>query len=311
MNLRQLKYFVSVVETGSMTRAAEQLHVAQTALGMQIRQIEEDLGVALLVRHSRGVEPTKAGRLLHERAGAILKLVDQTRRDVRSCEREESETIRLGITPALMLTLGTELAVTVRNHLPQLFLSMAEAMSHVLVEMLARQEVDFILCYDVPDRPGFSRTALLQDDLVLATLPGPRLSRQPIAFVDVLDETLAMPEAGDSVRAVVARTANELGLELNVAYEVRSIAAMKNLVARGAASSVLPYFSVVEEVKAGTIDARPIVTPSLRRTLFLASSAKSGTFRTEAGFTGAVRSALEGLVEVLGPLAHPLWVRTA
>ena len=311
MNLRQLKYFVSVVQTGSMTRAAEQLHVAQTALGMQIRQIEEDLGVALLVRHSRGVEPTKAGRLLHERAGAILKLVDQTRREVRSCEREESETIRLGITPALMLTLGTELAVTVRNHLPQLFLSMAEAMSHVLVEMLARHEVDFILCYDVPDRPGFSRTALLQDDLVLATLPGPRLSRQPIAFVDVLDETLAMPEAGDAVRAVVARTAHELGLELKVEYEVRSIAAMKNLVARGAASSVLPYFSVAEEVKTGMIDARPIVTPSLRRTLFLASSTKSGPFRTEVGFTGAVRSALEGLVEVLGPLAHPLWVRTA
>jgi DNA-binding transcriptional LysR family regulator len=65
MNLRQLKYFVTVVEAGNMTRAAEQLHVAQTALGMQIRQMEEDLGVALLVRHSRGVEPTKAGSLLH------------------------------------------------------------------------------------------------------------------------------------------------------------------------------------------------------------------------------------------------------
>jgi hypothetical protein len=68
MNLRQLKYFVSVVEAGNMTRAAEQLHVAQTALGMQIRQIEEDLGVALLVRHSRGVEPTEAGSFLHGRA---------------------------------------------------------------------------------------------------------------------------------------------------------------------------------------------------------------------------------------------------
>ena len=68
MNLRQLKYFVGVVEAGNMTRAAEQLHVAQTALGMQIRQLEEDLGVALLVRHSRGVEPTKAGALLLARA---------------------------------------------------------------------------------------------------------------------------------------------------------------------------------------------------------------------------------------------------
>jgi LysR family transcriptional regulator, nitrogen assimilation regulatory protein len=311
MNLRQLRYFVRVVETGSMTRAAEQLHVAQTALGMQIRQIEEDLGVSLLARHSRGVEPTKAGRLLHERANAILKMVEQARRDVAACECEESETIRLGITPALMLSIGTELTVTVRQQLPQVFLSMAEAMSHVLIDMLARQEVDFILCYDVPDRPNLVRTALLQDDLVLASLPGPRQAGEPVAFVDMLDDTLAMPEAGDTVRAVVARTAQELGLEFTVAYELRSVAAMKNLVMRGAASSVLPYFSIAEEVKAGKIDARPIVTPALRRTLFLAYAKSAGPFRNEAGLTGAVRSSLTGLLEVLGPLAQPLWSRTA
>jgi LysR family nitrogen assimilation transcriptional regulator len=63
---------------------------------MQIRQLEEDLGVALLVRHSRGVEPTKAGRLLHTRAISILKEVDEARKDVRACEREDSETTGLG-----------------------------------------------------------------------------------------------------------------------------------------------------------------------------------------------------------------------
>ena len=103
VNLRQLKYFVAIVEAGNMTRAAEQLRVAQTALGMQIRQLEEDLGVALLTRHSRGVEPTKAGKLLHARALTILKLTEETRKDVSACEREESESIRLGNTPALML----------------------------------------------------------------------------------------------------------------------------------------------------------------------------------------------------------------
>ena len=82
MNFRQLRYFLSVVETGNMTRAADQLHVAQTALGMQIKQLEESLGVALLVRHSRGVEPTAAGTLLRDRAIEILKLVEQTRREV-------------------------------------------------------------------------------------------------------------------------------------------------------------------------------------------------------------------------------------
>ena len=120
-----------------------------------------------------------------------------------------------------------------------------------------------------------------------------------------------MPEVGDTVRTVATRTARDLGFELKVTYEVPSISAMKSLVARGAASSILPYFSVIDEVKAGVLDARPIVTPSLRRTLFLASSKQCGPFRHEAGLTGAVRTSLTRLLDELGPLAQPLWVRTA
>jgi LysR family nitrogen assimilation transcriptional regulator len=310
MNLRQLKYFVGVVEAGNMTRAAEQLHVAQTALGMQIRQLEEDLGVALLVRHSRGVEPTKAGSVLHVRALAILKEVEEARRDVRACERDDSEAIRLGITPALMLVCGTEIAMAVREQLPNVFLSIVEAMSHVLIETLARAETDFILCYDVPDLPQFSRTALLQDDLVLVTPPREG-NEKPISFVDALDESIAMPEEGDSIRTVVTRTARDLGLELKVAYEVRSISAMKSLVMRGATSAILPLFAVLEEVSAGKLDARPIILPPIKRTLFLASSKQRGPFKNEPGLTRAVRSSLTGLLDALGPLAQPLWVRTA
>ena len=153
MNLRQLRYFLSVVDTGNMTRAAEHLNVAQTALGMQIKQLEESLGVTLLVRHSRGVEPTKAGNCLRERAIEILKLVEQTRNDVSGGTSGNTETIRLGITPALMLIVGTEIALTARERLPQVSLSLVEAMSHVLAETLTRGETDFILCYDVPDLP--------------------------------------------------------------------------------------------------------------------------------------------------------------
>jgi len=310
MNLRQLKYFVGVLEAGNMTRAADHLHVAQTALGMQIRQLEEDLGVALLMRHSRGVEPTKAGSLLYARALAILKEVEETRKDVRACEREESEAIRLGITPALMLVCGTEIAMTVREQLPNVFLSIVEAMSHVLTETLARGEADFILCYDVPNLPQFARTALLQDDLVLVTPPRGG-SGTAIPFVEALEENIAMPEEGDSVRTVAARTARDLGLELKVSYEVRSISAIKSLVMRGAASAILPYFAALDEVRAGKLDARPITMPALKRTLFLASSKQHGPFKNEAGLTGAVRSSLTGLLDALGPLAQPLWVRTA
>jgi LysR family nitrogen assimilation transcriptional regulator len=209
-----------------------------------------------------------------------------------------------------MLICGTEIALAVREQLPHVFLSIVEAMSHVLTDTLSRGEVDIILCYDVPDLPQFSRTALLQDDLVLVTAPT-RDNGRPIAFVDALEDSLAMPEEGDSVRTVVTRTARELGLELKVAYEVRSISAMKNLVMRGAASAILPYFAAIDEVRTGKLDARPITMPALKRTLFLASSKQRGPFKNEAGLTGAVRSSLTGLLDTLGPLAQPLWVRTA
>ena len=145
--------------------------------------------------------------------------------------------------------------------------------------------------------------------VVLVTLPGPNTG-EPIAFADALEESLAMPEEGDTVRSAVTRAARELGLELKIAYEVRSISAMKSLVGRGAAASILPFASVIQEVRAGKLDARPIVTPAIRRTLFLASSTQRGPFRNEAALAGAVRTSMQGLVEALGPLAHPLWVRT-
>jgi LysR family nitrogen assimilation transcriptional regulator len=310
MNLRQLKYFVSVVDAGSMTRAAEELHVAQTALGMQIRQIEEDLGVALLVRHSRGVEPTEAGSFLYGRALAILKLVEETRAEVSAYNREDRETIRFGINSALMAITGTEIALTVRDHFPQVFLSMVEEFSHVLIEMLIHQEIDFILCYDVPDLPQLSRIPLLQEDFVLITPPSARKGNA-ITFAECLEHSLALPEAGSAVRNSIARLARELGLELKIAYEVRSDSAMKSLVSRGVASCIIPYALVIDEVHAGKLDAHPIVTPPVRHTLFLASSRQRSPFRSEAGLTGAVRSSLRGYLEVLGPLAEPLWVQTA
>lgn len=305
MNLRQLRYFLSVVDSGNITRAAEQLNVAQTALGMQIKQLEESLGVALLVRHSRGVELTKAGTLLRERAIEILKLVEQTRKDVSGGADNMAESIRLGITPALMLIIGTEIVLTAREQLPLVSLSLVEAMSHVLTETLARGETDLILCYDVPDLPQFSRIPIFQDDLVLVTLPRKPI-RQPIPFAEVLDRDLAMPEEGDTVRNAVAKAARDAGKELRIAYEVRSIFAMKSLVSRGAAASVLPYFSVIDEVRDGKLDARQIVNPSIRRTLYLTTSPQRAPFRNVDGLVRAIRSSLAIVTDALGPLAHPL-----
>ncbi len=302
MNLRQLRYFVQVIDSGNITRAAERLNVAQTALGAQIKQLEDHLKTTLLERHSRGVQPTVAGSLLYTRALEILSLVETTEKELIRLQRSQSEPVRLGVTPALMLAAGHEIALNA--HTACLEISFVEGMSHVLTRWLDDGQVDFALCYDVPDLPQFSRTPLLQDDLVLAT-PANGFNGVEITLAEALTRPLAMPEAGDSVRTVVFKAASALGMEPNIQYEIRSISGMKSLVQRGVASSVLPQFSILEEAAKGDMDCRPLVKPSLRRTLFLARL-KKRRFQCEPQLTECVWTSLAGMVESMGPLAHPL-----
>jgi LysR family nitrogen assimilation transcriptional regulator len=102
-----------------------------------------------------------------------------------------------------------------------------------------------------------------------------------------------------------------MGLELTVTYEVRSISAMKNLALKGMAGSVLPFASVSEEVRSGQLDARPIAMPPIRRTLYLVSPSQGPELRSDAAVTVAVRESVAILLELLGPLAHPLWIRAS
>lgn len=155
-----------------------------------------------------------------------------------------------------------------------------------------------------------NHTALLQDDLVLVTPPGPRKG-EPIAFVDALDETLAMPEQGDTVRTVASRTAHDLRPRPRPEGHLRGAIDLGHEEPAGARRRLEhPAVFVGDRgVRAGTLSARPMVIPALRRTLFLASSEQRGPFKNEAGLTGAVRQSLTGLLDAFGPLAHPLWAR--
>ena len=228
MNFRQLNYFVRVIDAGNITRAAEQLNVAQPALGMQIKQLEEELGVALLVRHSRGIEPTAVGATLYDRAIAILRLIDEARQEITASGGRAVEPLRFGMTPSLMQIVGAELALQMGESAPDVLLSLSEEISHLLIDTLHRGELDMILAYEVPDEAGYWKRALYQEDLVLVTSSAAQKG-VPISFAQVLEQTLVLPEPRDSVRALVDQKARELGLELKVGHEIRSIPGLKTM----------------------------------------------------------------------------------
>ncbi len=267
--------------------------------------LEQELGSPLLVRHSRGIEPTAAGALLFDRARDILALVERTGRDVAALAGGVAETIRLGITPSLMQIIGPEIALQGRARLPGVTLRITEEMSHRLVAALQAAELDMALAYEVPARPGLRRLALYQEDLVLVARPGPE-DGTPVTLAAALAQGLAMPEPGDSVRDLVARRAAEVPLPLTVTHEMRSIAGIRSLIERGEAAGILPYGTVLDAVRAGRLGVRPVVAPVLRRTLHLAVQGPRGRLRAEAALTAILRDALGLLAEAMGPLGHRL-----
>lgn len=303
ISLRQLRYFAKVVETGTITRASAQLNLAQTALGLQIRNLEKSLGVELLLRHSRGISPTEAGRLLYERALEIMRLVEETRRDVTSLGGARKETVTLGVTPSILRLIGSELIVAAREQLPNISLHLVEELSFVLIAALERQELDFALAYEVTDRPGLERIALIEERLLFVTAAGPQAGTGPIPFKDAIVTELALASSRDVVWQLVHAAAERLSLPVNIAFDVQSVQAIKTLVAQGVATSIMPYGVAAEEIRQGSIAGRPVESPTLTRTLFLTRHTQTRHLADEAAFLAFLSDITLRLKEQIGPLA--------
>jgi LysR family nitrogen assimilation transcriptional regulator len=303
INLRQLRYFIKVIEAGNITRASEQLLVAQPALGLQIRLLERDLGVALLVRHSRGVAATAAGRLLYERATGIVQSVEETRRAVMALDASQCETVVLGLTPSIMNQVGPDLLIDARDQAPNVFISLVEEMSFALVEALERGEVDLALAYDVPERQSLYRRPLLAEEVLFVTAPGGPAAAT-IAFAEALRHDLVLAGERDPVRRTVQMEAERRALPIKVSFEAQSISVMKSVVARGHAASFMPYGSAIDELRNGTLVARRVTDPTIRRTLYMVRPSKHSPFQQEDAIQGVLGRAQQRLVASLGTLVE-------
>lgn len=267
INLRQLIYFRKALATGNITRAARELNVAQTALGIQIRNLEEELGVKLLERHSRGVAATSGGELLDRYAQDILSLVEEARQAVRKSAGSRSVPLSMGLTPSIMRLVGDDILIDLGKTIPNVSLRMVEEFSFVLMRLLERGELDCALTFAPDQDQRYERWALLEEDLFFLTAPETTPDEETITFREVLDGDLALTGRQDSVFRLVSGMARQLGTDLNVAYEVQSIRAVKNLVAKGVAATVMPYGAAEGELRSGALRARLIVSPSVVRTL--------------------------------------------
>ena len=204
MDLRQLKYFVQIAESGNFSRAAEVLRVAQPSLSQQMRNLEDELGVALLARHARGVTPTELGQQLCDHARRILLEVDRAKEALRSRSANPSGRVSVGLPTSACRGLSLSLFQALAERQPNITLHLVEAMTGYLDELIQAGRLDVALLYDHKAFEHVAWTEMMVEDLMLFVPPASALARDAaVPFKSLFRLPLVLPGRPNVLRTVV------------------------------------------------------------------------------------------------------------
>jgi LysR family nitrogen assimilation transcriptional regulator len=303
MEVRQLRYFVRIIELRSVSRAAEVLHIAQPALGLSVRKLEDELHTQLLIRHSRGVEPTPAGKLLYNEAIAILHKVEETKQAIRDFSGPARGLVHIAVTPSTHPRIPIELIRRSAVALPNIQIEVREATHATMLDWIRAERVDFGLSYLADERPDDIRIEdLTREYAMFVQAPSEKRTPKTISFAEVCQHPLVMPGLPHYFRNAVQATAEREGLEAQVRYEIGSMGTILEMVERNIACSILPYGAVARHVSDGRISARTIVNPELHITLSLLHSPRRALSKAHVMLRAFLAEILasEGLPHVAG-----------
>jgi LysR family nitrogen assimilation transcriptional regulator len=309
VDVRQLRYLVRIIELRSFTKAAAALGIAQPALGTHIRKLEEELGTRLMVRHSRGIEPTEAGMLLTERAAKILAMIDDTRQLLSNFSEPPRGTVKIGLTPSTSAVLAAPLVEHCAADLPAVRVNVVEGLSELLSEWVQANRIDMGLIYHLQEqRHGLAVEPLVCEDLHFIQCPATGNDNSAeIGFAEMCGNALIMPSPPHGLRRMVDDVARDRGIELDVPFEMQSVATMIDLVQRKIAGCILPLSAVARQVAEGRMIARRIVEPRITRTMSLIYP----TQRPLSKAAGRLRSLITDLVPRLAASRAIGWYEIA
>ena len=274
MNLRRLRYFVKIVDIGSLTQSADVLHIAQPALSQQIATLEGEFRQQLLVRTKRGVTPTEAGQILYRHAQIILRQLEQAKSDVNNAGQSLSGQVSVGLAPGTAASaLALPLLKTIRARHPSILLYLNENFGTTLSELVMNGRMDMAVLYAGKNVVhGLSYQPLLMEQLFLvAPQVLPSLPEQ-IALSEVGGFELLLPRPYNYLRKYVDEAFSTLTMNAKVVAEIESVATLNAAVAAGLGATILPESAA--RAMAISIQAQlcRIVSPAIEMPLALCKS---------------------------------------
>ncbi|UMR32099.1 LysR substrate-binding domain-containing protein [Massilia sp. MB5] len=273
MEIRQLRYFVAIVDHGSLSRAALVLHVAQPALTQQLRHLEEELGVQLLHRSAQGVLSTDAGKVFYDHAQAILKQVADAKQAVTHSARP-SGSVTLGLPHSISGALALPLLMAAQRHYPDVTLQLTEELTGNLAEQLKSGRVNLAVLFDDGQLTPFATTPLAEEELAyICRADGADFKLDAsVTLAQALGTKLILPGLQHGVRPRIEAVARAAGLHTGDVIEINSIAILKSAILAGMGATILPVAPVLDEIERGSMRVHSIHHPAISRTAMLCTS---------------------------------------
>jgi LysR family nitrogen assimilation transcriptional regulator len=268
MDLKQLKALVTVVETGSVTRAAELLHLVQPAVTRQIHALEHELGVLLFERTRQGMRPTEAGTTLAERARRALTELDRARAELSPVPGMVTGLVSIGLLESTAEMLAQPLAAAVLREHPGIELRLLTAYSGHLQQWLDDGDLDLSLLYNLTSTPSLNVRPLVREKLWVVAPAGAGLdARRPVALAVAAEHPLVLPAPGHALRVLIDRAVAQAEVTAAIAVQTNSMSLQKQLVAGGHGWTILPGAGIAADVAKGTLSAAPLAAPEVFRSI--------------------------------------------
>ncbi len=273
MEIKQLRTFLAVAACGSVTRAAEKLHIVQPALSRQIQMLEDDLGTPLFQRMGHGMQLTEAGHLLVVRAKKALQELELAKQEISASPESITGTVVVGLLPSVSDLLAGKLIQSLKIQYPKLSIRILVGYVGYLQEWLAKDEVDIALLYAHQASPSIEITPLLNEKLYVVGPSSANLRLdQPISLKDLKKHSFIMPTHPHGLRILLDHACGVSGVELNITAETNSMDTQKSLVAAGVGFTILPGVVLFDDIQQNKLSAAPIIDPEINRQISLALS---------------------------------------
>lgn len=274
MNFRRLQYFVKIVDIGSLTQAADVLHVAQPALSQQLATLEGEVRQQLLVRTKRGVVPTEAGKVLYRHAQLILRQCEQARIEMKAAAKELSGAVAVGLAPGTAAAgLAMPLLRTVSARHPGVLLYLNETYGSTLSELVMNGRMDLAVLYGGKVAVhGLAFLPLLREQLYVVgpgTMPAPAAD---VRLADLASTDLYLARPYNVVRKMVDEAFAGLGASARVVAEIESATTLISVIAEGLGATILPESMARQVVASCDAWQSRIVDPVIEAPLALCQS---------------------------------------